>query len=177
MSKATSINNLNNVDMNVSQEINNVLAEIESSRNNEQQQQHQQQHQQSQQLPQMIQQMPPMQGQQMPPPQQVPPQYAQQMQQQQQMQQNPNYYKNFPTQPESGGIMDFMKGFMIVGDEFKLVGLIAGLFFIMSMSQTRNMLGKYLKFTINDLGDSTMVGLVTRGLIVGLVFVVVNKFI
>ena len=160
MSKATSINNLNDVDMNVSQEINNVLAEIETSRNNE-----------AQQLPQMVQQMPPNIGQQMPPPQQVPPQYMQQMQQ------NPNYYKNFPVESSSGGIMDFLKNFMIVGDEFKLVGIIAGLFFAMSMSQTRSMLGKYLKFTINELGDSTMIGLLTRGLIVGLVFVTINKFI
>jgi len=165
MSKATSINNLDNMDMNVSQEINNVLAEIETSRNNEMPQQQQQQ----QQMPQMVQQMPPNQGQQLPPLQQVPPQYSQQ--------QNPNYYKNFPTQPASSGLMDFFSNFMIMGDEFKLVGVIAVLFFAMSMSQTKGMIGKYLKFTINELGDSTMLGLVARGLIVGLMFVVINKFI
>jgi len=164
MSKGTSINNLDNMDMNVSQEINNVLAEIETSRNNEMPQQ------QMQQMPQMVQQMPPNQGQQLPPPQQVPQQYMQQNP-------NPNYYKNFPTQPSSNGLMDFFKNFMIMGDEFKLVGIIAALFFAMSMSQTKGMIGKYLKFTINELGDSTMLGLVARGLIVGLIFVVINKFI
>jgi len=167
MSKGTSINNLSDVDMNVSQEINNVLAEIETSRNNEMPQQ--QQMQQMQQMPQMIQQMPPNLGQQLPPPQQVPQQYIQQ--------QNPNYYQNFPIGPSSNGILEFFQNFMIMGDELKLVALIAGLFFVMNMSQTKNMLGKYLQFTINELGDSTMIGLVARGLILGLIFVIINKFI
>lgn len=155
--KATSINNIDNVDMNVSQEINNVLSEIEQSKNNEM----------PPQLPQMIpQQMPAPQQ----PLQQVPQQYAQDPNFNM-----PNYYKNFPTQ-SSGGVFDFLKSFMIVGNEFKFVGIIAALFFIMNMSQTKNMLGKYLKFTLNDLGDSTMVGIIARGLIVGLIFVLINKF-
>lgn len=171
MSKATSINAIDNVDRNVSQEINNVLAEIETSKNNEMQPQ--------QQLPQMVQQqqmMPPMQGQQLPP-QQVPQYIHHQQQQQDQGYPAPNYYKNFPTEPPSGGIMDFLSSFMMVGDEFKTVGMIAALFFLMSMSQTKKMLGNYLKFTINELGDSTLIGLLTRGLVVGLIFVTINKFI
>ena len=163
MSKATSLNKMN-MDMNVSQEVENVLAEIESSKNNQIPQQLPQMVQQTQdQVPPQYQTMPPNQGQQLPPPN---------------VGMMPDYYaKNFPTQPPSSGIMDFFKNMMIVGDEFKWVGVIAGLFLLMNLAQTKNMLGKYLKFTINELGDSTIIGIVARGLILGLIFVIVNKFI
>lgn len=158
MSKATSLNQMN-MDMNVSQEVENVLAEIESSKNNQIP------------LPQMVQQT--QQTQQTP--DLVPPQYHQNTHPNPEM--SEYYAKNFPTQHQNGGIMDFFKGMMIVGDEFKWVGLIAGLFLLMNLTQTKNMLGQYLQFTINELGDSTMIGIVARGLILGLVFVIINKFI
>jgi hypothetical protein len=183
MSKATSLNNLEHMDPNISQEVDRVLAEVEASKNNQvpppqiQQQMPQQ--------PQVIQQMPPMQGQQLPPPQQIPPppQQMQQMPpQQREYVQNmdpnfvmPNFYNN--QKPQGNGIFDFLQSFLFIGDELKWVGILVGLFFFMNQTQTINFLSKYLTFTIDELGNSTMVGTIARGLILSVFFVLINKFL
>lgn len=164
MSKATSLNSISQMDPNVSHEIDNVLAEIESSKHNLQPQQQQQL---PQMIPQQVQQMPPMQGQQLPPQQYIQsqnPNFAM-----------PNYYQN-QSQQSSGGIMDFLASFMIGDNELKWVVIIAGLFVLMNLNQTVNLFGKYMSFTVNELGNSTIVGNVARGLTLSLVFVLINKF-
>lgn len=179
MSKATSINSLTS-DANISHEIDGVLAEIESSKINESmpppqmQQQVQMPPQQQQQVHmprQMETQTPP----QMPPqmPQQIPPEIAQQLQNQ-----PPQFYSNFPVASKSNsGIMDFINGLLIQGPEIKWIAIIAGLFVALNLRQTVEFVGKYLPFTINELQNSTILGHLSRGLILGLLFVVVNKFV
>lgn len=178
MSKATSLNNIE-YDPNVSNEIDNVLAEIESSKHNQVPPQ--------QMAPPSVQ-MPPNQGQQIPPqqyqqmprdlpptrqaPQQVPEQVIMDAPKQMMA---PNFYQ--PPQNTSGGILDFLQSFMIIGDELKWVAIIAGLFVIMSSETTIGLIAKYLSFTVNEIGVSTIIGNVTRGLILSLLFVLINKFI
>ena len=171
MSKSTSLNSLEHMDPNVTNEIDNVLAEIESSKHNNPPP--------TQQI-----QMPPMQGQQLPPQQPVQEQrqmYEQPLQQLPQMPtpMMPNYYQNpmvAPSQTQSG-LLDFLQSFMIMGDEFKWVGIIAGLFVLMNLPQTINLISNYLSFTVNELGNVTMLGDVARGLVLGVLFVLSNKFI
>ena len=180
MSKSTSLNSLGDMDPNVTNEIDTVLAEIESSKHN------------NPPPPQQQITMPPMQGQQLPPQQpiqqmqQMPPP-PQQLPQMIQQPQTPNPNQNFmpppyymqgqqPPQPQSG-ILDFLQSFLIMGDEFKWVAVIASLFVLMNMNQTVNFVSKYLSFTVNELGSPTILGNVTRGLFLGIVFVLVNKFI
>lgn len=180
MSKATSLNNIE-YDPNVSTEIDSVLAEIESSKHNQvppPQQQQQMAPPPVQMPPNQGQQLPPQQYQQMPrdmqPPQQMPPQ-----QQQQQMQTPivpPNFYQE-PPQNTTGGILDFLQSFMIMGDEIKWVTIIAGLFVIMNAERTIGFIAKYLTFTVNEIGTPTLIGKVARGLILSIFFVLINKFI
>lgn len=165
MSKATSLNAIDNMDINVSQEVENVLAEIASSKNNQiPTQQQQQQHQLPQMIPQQM--MPPNQGQQLPPP----------SQHIQGANPNLNFYPNYPQPPQSG-IVDFISNLFVSGTELKFVAIIAALFVITNMQTSIDLLGKYLAFTITDLGNSSMMGNLTRGLIVGLVFIILNKFV
>ena len=86
----------------------------------------------------------------------------------------PNFY---PNQPQSNGIMDFFSNLLVSVDEIKVVGIIAALFFMLNMQPVINMVGKYLAFTVNELGNSSMIGHVCRGLIAGLIFVITNKFV
>lgn len=183
MSKATSLNNIE-YDPNVSNEIDSVLAEIESSKHNQVPIQHQQA---PQQMPPPPVQMPPNQGQQLPPQQyqQMPRDLPQQPQQPQVPEQvirdpskmmAPNFYQQ-PPQNTSGGILDFLQSFMIIGDELKWVAIIAGLFIIMNTETTIGLIGKYLSFTVNEIGVPTIIGNVTRGLVLSLLFVLINKFI
>ena len=180
MSKATSLNAIESSgNTNVSHEIDNVLAEIESSKHNQVPQQL---------PPQQPVQMPPMQGQQLPPqqyqqqpremppqyqqPQEMPPQYIQSQDPQYAM---PNFVQNYES--KSSGILDFLQSFLIMGDEFKYVAIIAGLFVAMNLSQTISFIGRYIPFTVNELGSSTLLGNVTRGLVLSIIFVLINKFI
>ena len=165
MSKATSIQSLTS-DANISHDVENVLAEIEASKINE-----------TVVAPQQMQQMP-----QMPPPQQmptqqvpqIPPEIAQQLQNQQPQQ----FYQNFPVPQQSGsGVMDFINGLMIQGPELKWLAIIAGLFVVLNLNQTVDFVGKYLPFTLNELGNSTMIGHLSRGLVLGLLFIIVSKFV
>lgn len=183
MSKATSLNNIE-YDPNVSNEIDSVLAEIESSKHNQVPPQQMAPPPQVQMPPNQGQQLPPQQYQQMPrdlPQQQPqhPPQHPQGPEQvimdapKQMM--PPNFYQ--PPQNTSGGILDFLQSFMIIGDELKWVAVIAGLFVIMSSETTIGLIAKYLSFTVNEIGVSTIIGNVTRGLILSLLFVLINKFI
>lgn len=165
------------MDPNVSAEINNILAEIDASKHNQappQQQQQipqqvpqQMQQQMPQQMPQqMQQQMPPMQGQQLPPPQQaIPPPQQQPM---------PPYMYQQQPQP---GILDFLQNLLIMGDEIKWVMIIVGLFFVLSTQTSIEFFGKYLPFTINELGNSTIIGVIARGLALSVIFVLTTKFI
>lgn len=169
MSKATSLNNIDNMDPNVSHEIDNVLAEIETSKHNKAPQQLPQQISQPQQY--SMPQMPPMKGQQLPP--QQPQQYIQNPNPNYAM---PNFYHN---QPQRSGIMEFLSSFMIVDNELKWMGIIVGLFLLLNMTQTINLLGKYLPFTMTftEMGNkSSILGMIARGLIFGLLFVLINKF-
>lgn len=181
MSKATSLNNIERVDPNVSQQIDNVLAEIESAKHN------QMPPQQVQQQPQVIQQMPPMQGQQLPPPQQIPPtqQFPEMIPQQQHTQpppqqyipQMPREYTQNMMQSNKDGILGFLSSFLIIGDELKWMGILTFLFIIINLQQSINFIGNYFSFTITEIGNSTVLGSLIRGIILSFVFVLVNKFI
>lgn len=185
MSKATSINSIEQIDPNVSTEIDNVLAEIESSKHNQVPQQQQMPQQQMMQ-PQQSMQMPPNQGQQLPPQQyQQMPRDMNQLPQQQHSQQYsspPTPYQMpqhmmYPPQNQTGGILDFLQSFLIMGDEIKWVVIIAGLFVLMNTEKTVGLLAKYLSFTVDDLGQSTLIGMLARGLVLSVLFVLINKFI
>ena len=177
MSKATSLNNIEKVDPNVSQQIDNVLAEIESNKNNQISQQQQ---------PQMIQKMPPMQGQQLPPPQQIPPPQMEQLPEmiQSQPPQNYNIPNNMPMYPSmmkqnqsQDGILGFLSSFLLIGDDLKNIGIIVALFVIVNLQPVMNLIGKYLTFTIDEIGNSTILGSIIRGIILSFVFVLITKFI
>ena len=170
MSKATSIQSLTS-DANISHDVESVLAEIEQGKINESMAPPQMQ----QQMPQMPQ-MPPQQvPQQMPTQQvpQIPPEIAKQLQNQPQQ-----FYSQFPvSQQSNSGIMDFINGLLIQGPELKWLAIIAGLFVVLNLNQTVEFVGKYLPFTLNELGNSTMIGHLSRGLVLGLLFVIVSKFV
>ena len=167
MSKATSIQSLTS-DATISYDVESVLAEIEQGKMNE-----------NRPVPQIqkMPQMPPQQvPQQMPTQQvpQIPPEIAKQLQNQQPQQ----FYSQFPvSQQSSSGVMDFINGLLIQGPELRWIAIIAGLFIALNLNQTVEFIGKYLPFTLNELGNSTMIGNLSRGLILGLLFVVTTKFV
>ena len=166
------------MDPNVSAEINNILAEIDASKHNQapppQQAPPQQIPQQMppQQVPPQQPPMPPMQG------QQLPPQHYQQqaIPPPQQPPMSPYMYQQQMPQPQSG-ILDFVQSLLIMGDELKWVVIIAGLFVVLSTQTSMDFFGKYLPFTINELGNSTVIGMIARGLVLSVIFILTTKFI